>query len=145
MKDTGPITRDNHFLAQWYLRNWSPDGVNIYAYRILVSHQTVPEWDLRRIRGTAYMTDLYTQFATDGQEADEFERWIAREVEEPAYEVVQKVIRADNLRQSDWEKLARFLAAQDLRTPASFLDSMARWERTLPEVIESTLRQESQN
>ena len=39
-------------------------------------HPAVPEWERRSVRAVAYQRDLYTSLMS-GDEADEFERWIA--------------------------------------------------------------------
>src|SRR2546430_11571898 len=71
-------THDNHFLPQAYLKPWSQDGNQVWAYRILVSNQAVPPWTRRSIRGTAFHQHLYTEIS-EGQERDDFERWIEAE------------------------------------------------------------------
>ena len=132
------ITRDNHFVPQLYLKQWSEDGNWIWVYRILVSHKNVPMWNLRPIRGVASHRDLYTTLS-NGSEIDEFERWIESEYEQPAQEAIEKVIHNKPLTSIDWERLALFLAAQDVRTPTSYLESMERWENTLPDLLQNTL------
>ena len=111
------LTRDNHFVPQAYLRRWSDDGKRVYCYRTVVAHKRVPEWEPKSIRGVAYQRDLYTGFA-NGQEVDDFERWIKSDFEDPAMEALEKVASNAPLGQSDWERLAMFAAAQDMRTPA---------------------------
>lgn len=132
------ITHDNHFVPQLYLKQWGMDGSQIWAYRTLVSHQKVKKWTLRSIRGVAFHRDLYTEFL-DGQEVDDFERWMESEFETPAQEAINKVIQEKKLEQSDWSKLAWFLAAQDVRTPTSYLESTERWHATLPALLQETL------
>lgn len=132
------ITHDNHFVPQLYLKQWSTDGSRIWAYRTLVSHQKVKKWTLRSIRGVAFHQDLYTEIS-DGQEVDDFERWMESEFETPAQEAIKKVVLEKVLEQSDWSKLAWFLAAQDVRTPISYLESMERWNNTLPSLLQETL------
>jgi len=133
------IKRDNHFVPQFYLKQWSEDGNRIWLYQILVSHERVPEWKLQSIRGIAYHSDLYTTTA-DGYEVDEFERWIEAEYETPAQEALNKVIRNEALKSEDWNRLAMFLAAQDVRMPTNYLESMKRWESNLPKILDSTLQ-----
>ncbi len=41
---------------------------------------------------------------------------------------------------TDWKRLVRFLAAQDVRTPARLAESLQRWHATLPSLIEDTLQ-----
>lgn len=38
------ITRRNHYIPQFYLKNWSLDGKTIQTYSILVSNANVPYW-----------------------------------------------------------------------------------------------------
>ena len=96
-------SRDNHFVPQLYLKNWSDDGNHIWAYRILVSHKNVPEWEYRSIEKTAYFRDLYTYFAGE-KEIDDYERWLAEEIEYPAIDALKKVLKNNPLNPSDWDK-----------------------------------------
>jgi hypothetical protein len=132
------LKRDNHFVSQFYLKQWSKDGNRIWSYRILVSHKRIQEWKLRSIRGVAFHRDLYTKLSK-GQEIDEFERWIETEFETPAQEVLDKVISDRALTTSDWERLALFFAAQDVRTPTSYLELRRHWKQKLPQILKSTL------
>jgi len=136
-------THDNHFLPQAYLKPWSEDGNQVWAYRILVSNQAVPHWTRRSIRGTAFHQHLYTEIS-EGEERDDFERWMEAEYETPAQDAVAKVLRDDALTAGDWERLAMFLAAQDVRTPTNFLASVERWDKEMPELLTSTLKESVQ-
>lgn len=42
---------------------------------------------------------------------------------------------------SDWDSLIRFVALQDLRTPARLTENLERWRITLPNLLEKTLEQ----
>jgi hypothetical protein len=132
------ITRDNHFVPQLYLKQWSEDRSRIWSYRILVSDEGVKKWQLRPIRGVAVHRDLYTTIS-NGEEIDEFEKWLEAEFETPVQSSITKVTREKPLKSSDWVKLVRFLAAQDVRTPTSYFESMKRWEKTLPDILKNTL------
>ena len=48
-------------------------------------------------------------------------------------------MKDNSLSAIDWERLASFLGAQDVRTPSSYLESMERWEKTLPNRMQETL------
>lgn len=129
------ITHDSHYVAQACLRRWSSDGIHVYAYRALVSRPEVPEWRLRPIRGLAFQPDLYTSF-TGGQEIDEFERWISREYENPGLEAVDKLLAGGRMGPSDWNSIARFVAAQDVRTPLNFIEFMKFCGEQMPAILE---------
>ena len=104
-----------------------------------MSRAEVPEWELRPIRGLAYQDDLYTTFSV-GQEVDEFERWITRDYEEPGLSAVDKLLAQVRLSPFDWQQIARFVAAQDVRTPLNFIESMKRWEQDMPPMLEESIR-----
>ncbi len=134
------FTRDSHFVPQGYLRRWSDDCTQVYGYRTLVLDARVPEWTLSPIRGVAYHRDLYTTFV-DGEEVDDFEKWIKTEFEDPGFEALEKAVSNTPLDRSDWDRLALFAAAQDLRTPASYLQLKGWCEKELPSIIDQSVRQ----
>jgi hypothetical protein len=94
------------------------------GYRTLVSHADVPDWTPRSIKGIAFHRDLYAR--PEHPEVDEFERWIATEFEEPALEALERAVTDRPLIADDFRRLGGFFAAQDVRTPASFLESQER-------------------
>lgn len=132
------ITHDNHFVPQFYLKQWSDDGIHIWAYRILVSHINVPEWNYRSIDRVANLRDLYTVHE-DGKDIDDFEKWLEVNFENPVSNSLSKVLKDNPLSAVDWERLAMFLGAQDVRTPLNYLESAERWEKTLPELLKTNL------
>jgi hypothetical protein len=133
------FTRDSHYVPQATLKRWSDDGNRVYAYRILVSRPEVPVWELRSIRRLACQQDLYTCFS-GGQEVDEFERWIAREYEEPGLSAINNLLARARLSPTDWQRIVRFVATQDVRTPLTFIEWMRRWDQEIPDVLEKSLR-----
>ena len=115
------ITRDSHYVPQATLRRWSEDGVNVHAYRLLVSHQNVPEWQPHSLRGLTKQRDLYTTFEGD-HEGDDFEKFITREIEEPGQAAIEKLVANAKMKPTDWHSIARFVAAQQMRTPLFFIE-----------------------
>jgi len=87
-----------------------------------------------------YQKHLYTQ-TLSGRETDEFERWIDKNYESPAKDSIDRVVTDKRLTKDDWDILIRFLALQDVRTPARLLEHLDRGrnthEDTLREVIEN--------
>lgn len=130
--------RDNHYVSSQYLKHWESSTGRIWVYRILVSHDKVPLWKDKSARGIAYHKHLYTRLAVN-RETDELERWFDREYETPAADVLQKVISNDRLTPSDWRILVRFLALQDVRTPARLVERLKFWHKTLPGLMQNTL------
>ncbi len=132
--------RDNHYVPCEYLKRWESAPGRVWMYRILVSHENVPLWRESSIRGIAYHKHLYTRIAL-GRESDEIEQWFEREYETPAEEVLQKVTSNARLTPLDWRILVRFLAAQDVRTPARLVDNIKRWQETVPSLLDYALQE----
>ena len=88
--------------------------------------------------GVAYHRHLYTRIV-GGRETDEFEKWLSREFETPAENAIQKATTGQRLSRDDWISLARFLAAQDVRTPAHFFRSRPRWEEMASKLLKDEL------
>jgi Protein of unknown function (DUF4238) len=131
--------RDNHYVPQTYLKHWGDTDGRVWAYRVLVSHPNVPLWKHSSIKGLGYHTHLYTR-AVASDLTDEVERWLESDFETPAGEVIQKVVDDARLTSQDWSHLIRFLAAQDVRTPARLMEMLQRWNQTLPKLIDDTLK-----
>jgi len=134
------ISRDSHYVPQALIRQWSHDGSSVLAYRTLVSSPRVPLWTSRSIKGVAFRRDLYTQFA-GGLEQDEFETWLANEIEHPGLEAVSKLIDGRQLTPSDWHRIVRLVAAQDVRTPLSYLELMTLLKKNMPTLMKSIPRE----
>ena len=132
------LTRDNHYVPRSYLKRWADDCGRIWSYRILASHQNVPLWKPQSTKGLAYHEHLYTRVVASG-ETDDIERWIEKEFESPAKGSIHKAVSNEKLTATDWQKLIRFLAAQDARTPARLMKVLKRLHETLPAIIEATL------
>jgi hypothetical protein len=104
-----------------------------------VSDSRIPHWKHATVKAIAYHSHLYTRIAA-GRETDDVERWLDTEFEAPAKEPLEKVVSDARLSPDDWRRLIRFAVAQDLRTPARLIENLQRWNRTLPELIDTTLR-----
>ena len=135
--------RDNHYVPCEYLKAWESSPGRVWVYRVLVSHTKVPLWNEKSIRGIAYHAHLYTRLAVGGA-TDEIEQWFDREYETPAAEVLRKITSNDRLEPSDWRVLIRFLAAQDVRTPARLVEFLQRWYKYFPDLFQDTLQKSVQ-
>ena len=134
-----PLREDNHYVSCGYLKRWASSAGRIWTYRILVSHPQVPLWKQTSPQGVAYHSHLYTQ-VVDGQATDEIERWLDSAFEAPATEALQKATSDERLTPDDWKRLVRFLAAQDMRTPARFADQVRHWNANLPSLTKAAVR-----
>lgn len=132
------ITRDNHYVPRTYLRRWADTNGQLWVYRLLVPHAGSAEWRSASSKGVAFRQHLYTRAIADGL-TDQIEHWLESEFEFPAAEALQKVWDGARLTSQDWEKLARFLAAQDVRTPARMVEILDRMTTTLPDLMQTSL------
>ena len=132
------LKRDNHFVSQMYLKNWGDTKNYIWSYRLLIPNERFPKWKHLPIGGVAFQRDLYTVIS-DGHEEDTFERWLEAEFESPAQDAISKVVKNRKLSLVDWNRLALFLAAQDVRTPVNYIESTQRWQKELPKLLQDTL------
>lgn len=134
---------DNHYVPRTYLKHWGGTDGRIWTYRVLVSHPRMPLWKRFSVKGVAYHAHLYTRVVATGL-TDEVERWLGSDFEFPAGEVIQKVVNNARLTPQDWSHLIRFLAAQDVRTPARLMEMLQRWHQTLPKLLKDTLKESVQ-
>jgi hypothetical protein len=133
------LTRDSHFVPQMYLKNFASASNEVYEYRLLVPHPSVPVWKPVHVAGTGYERNLYTRIVR-GKEVDDIEHWLNREFETPAIEPLQRVLEDRELSRGDWEILTGFLASQIVRTPAYLIKNLPRWSEMAPRVLEQSLR-----
>jgi hypothetical protein len=131
---------ENHYVPQFYLKNWAASTLKIWVYRTLVPDKRVPIWKQQSIAGIARHSHLYTSLLS-GTETDEVEKWFNKEFESPAREPIRKAISGEQLCPDDWYHMARFLAAQDVRTPARLIENIIRWQETLPRQLEEVLQE----
>lgn len=135
---TAQITCENHYVPQSYLKRWAGLDGKIWTSRLLVPDERMPLWKLASARGIAKHQNLYTRIAA-GRDTDEIERWLNEEFETPAQASIEKAIADERLSPQDWRQIIRFVAAQDVRTPATLHESMKRWETDLQTTIEEIL------
>ncbi len=131
--------KDHHFIPQSYLRRWASEEGKIWTYRILVPDDRIPEWKAQSTRGIAYHQDLYTR-RDGGIDTAALEDWLNEEIEAPSVGPLEKIVAQEELSADEWSRVARFLGAQDLRTPTSYLEMKARWEQELPDLMDSVLK-----
>ena len=132
------ISHRNHYIPQFYLKNWSSDGRTIQTYSILVSNENVPYWTKQSIKNTAVWNDFYTR-VVDVEELDDFEHWFDREFESPAKPIFDKLISGAKLSREEHKALSRFVFAQYLRTPAAYLRLTKQNSKIFPNVMDTVL------
>lgn len=110
------------------------------VYRVLVSHENVPLWTEKSIKGVGYQQHLYTRKLA-GRENDDIERWFGKNFESPAEDVIQKVMQEQRLSPDDWRKLVDFLAMHDVRTPARLVEYLKDSSEHMANTLEKTLNE----
>ncbi|MGH1463513.1 MAG: DUF4238 domain-containing protein [Neptuniibacter sp.] len=130
---------NNHYVPKLYLKQWEDSSNKICVYKTLVSHENEQMWQTRSASKIAYQRHLYTQLVS-GQESDEFERWIDCEYESPARAVIKKATTDKRLSKEDWRVLIRFLACQDVRTPARLLEHLNRADNEYQKVLDDSVQ-----
>jgi hypothetical protein len=133
------ITHNSHYVPQATLRRWSDDGTHVHAYRILVSHAKVPEWKKLPIRRVTRQADLYTTLEGD-QESDQFEKHITRMYEEPGQDAIEKLLFRQRMTPLDWNRIAKFVALQQMRTPLFFVEFVKRLNEQIPEILANAVK-----
>jgi hypothetical protein len=131
--------RDNHYVSRLYLKRFAASDGRILTYRTLVAHPRVHVWKPCSAGGVAYRAHLYTRIAY-GVETDEIETWLSREFEAPAEDALRKATADTRLSRTDWHNLVRFLAVQDVRTPARLAEILRRAREVIPDVLQDSLR-----
>lgn len=107
------ISHRNHYIPQFYLKNWSPDGRTIQTYSILVSNENVPYWTKQSIKNTAVWNDFYTR-VVGVEELDDFEHWFDREFESPAKPIFDKLISGAKLSREEHKALSLALFSHNI-------------------------------
>ena len=134
---TQELRTDSHYVPSTYLKRWARDG-KLWTYRLLVPHANYPPWRPYSLSAIPKHRHLYTRVAAAG-ETDEFERWLDSDFESPANSVLDQAVTDGRLSRHDWRILARFVAAQDLRTPTRLWSLMQRLATNLPETLQDTV------
>lgn len=114
MKD---ITHKNHYVPQFYLKNWSQDRKKIWVYSLIVPHAKLPYWQQKSIEYIAVWNDFYTRHNGE-KEVDDFEKWFNKEFETPVEPVINKLIDNNPITRQEEILLTHYVMAQDLRVPA---------------------------
>ena len=136
---TNQITHNNHYIPQFYLKNWSQDGKSIFVYNLLVSDHRIPYWSRKKIKSTAVWNDLYTRKEGE-KEIDDFEKWFDRDFESPVKAVFDDLLKGHTLNKEKSKKISRFVGVQYLRTPARLNALMAKWYVEMPQLFNDVLQ-----
>lgn len=123
--------RWNHFVPRLYLKRFTFAPKKVWEYRLLVSHENVRDWREMSIDSVGAQEYLYS-YGTDTGVSDRIERWLESEFEAGVDEAIERAVRELQMTKEHWRRLARFFAAQIVRTPAFYLRRQQKWQTDLP-------------
>ena len=134
------LRTDNHFVARGYLKRWADGQGRVWTHKLLVEHANVREWSPYATSAVAKHQHLYTKMV-QGRESDEVERWLDREIESPAEAALERATTEHQLRRNERDKLLRYVAAQQVRTPAFFVRRYPFFRKIVRETLDDTGRE----
>lgn len=125
----------NHFVSASYLKNWCDSENYLWCYRTLVSNNNSNVWKKFSPSAVAWHLHLYSQLK-DHKLDDEIEQWFDKEFESPAQSALNRAISDSRLSSNDWNKLIKFVALHDVRTPARLHEHLERSQIIFPEILQ---------
>lgn len=127
------ITHHNHFVPQFYLRNWSSNGNSLWDYKLVVEDDREKTWRTTSLKTACTWDDLYTQ-RTAGSDVDDIENYFCDEYEAPASAILRKIISGAALSKNDINCLVDFWLIQHFRTPAYLIKNAKLTEEAFEEI-----------
>lgn len=137
---TSNLRAENHYIPKMLMAPWLDSAGRIWVYRLLVPDNRVPHWSQHSTTGTGKLRNLYATHGK-GVKSDILEKWFNEHVEQPALDPLRKAVAKRALNAEDRKRLAKFVIAQDLRTPASFLDIQTRFGHLQQQAFEETFQE----
>ncbi|MCP5242361.1 MAG: DUF4238 domain-containing protein [Burkholderiales bacterium] len=134
------LRKTNHFVSKSYLKNWCGDDNKLYTYNTLVWNTKVPLWKKYSPSAVAYHSHLYTRLGNKGLD-DAIERWFADDFESPAQRAIDRALKGSKLSRDDWNKLIRFVALHDARSPARLITHLENMPQDLSEILEDIAKE----
>lgn len=117
------ITHHNHYVPQFYLRNWSCDGKSIWDYKLVVENERESIWRLTSLKTACSWNDLYT-LRIAGSDVDDVEIYFCDKYESPASIILKKIETGSEVSKNDVDCLVNYWLVQHFRTP-SFMIKLA--------------------
>ena len=132
-------TRNNHYVPQFYLKQWSNNGNSVLCYDTIVRHEGQRLWRPAAIKNIACWKDFYSQ-RQDEEIDDSIEQYIERHYETPAKACLQKLSNGVELNNNDLTCLVDFAILQMARTPAWYNKTNAITADIFADVMEESVR-----
>jgi hypothetical protein len=91
------------------------------------------------IKGITRQADLYTTLDGD-EETDKFEKHITRAYEKPGQDAIERLLSRQRMTPVDWNRIAKFVALQQMRTPLFFLEFVKRLNEQIPDILAKVVK-----
>lgn len=125
----------NHYVPKIYLKQWATDN-RLNEYKLLVSHERVPNWDTVSISNTSSVNSLYLYF-DEGELTDEMEDYFSLEFETKYNSFLEDLNSYKDLVGVDHDYISKLVAGQFLRTLSGF-----KWsQKTITENFSNTVNE----
>ncbi|MEE0343718.1 MAG: DUF4238 domain-containing protein [Eggerthellaceae bacterium] len=132
------VTHKNHYVPQFYLKNWSNNGNTIFTYETIVPNKNKKLWRSGSIKTSSCWSDFYT-LHIDGLDDDSFEKELDRKYENPAKPVFDKVRLDISLTTEEQAILVEFIIIQMVRTPQWFLKSSKILRDSFESIVQNSV------
>lgn len=107
-------TRRQHYIARFYLRNFAEP---VFSDSLCVYDLQKHCWERRTPNGVGWFPHLCSMIAMDGSRTDEFDKFLNREVENPAAPAMRKLATGEELDSDERSAVALFIALTAARSP----------------------------
>ncbi len=139
-KQSPKPTRRQHFIAQFYLRNFADP---IFSDALWYYDLKKRSWEQRSPRGVGWFPHLCSIYDQEGRRTDEFDKYMKTTVEDPAAPALKKLALRGDLLAGEQQAVALFIALTALRSPKRIEDLLKHYRESLVEGARATLEAEA--
>ena len=119
-----------HYIARFYLKNFAEP---IFSDNLCVYDLQKHCWEERTPNGVGWFPHLCSMIDMDGSRTDDFDKFLNREVENPAAPAMKKLATGEVLDSSERSAVALFIALTAARSPQMMNTAMQGHLDRLPE------------
>ena len=132
------LSRDNHYVPQFYLRQWSNDGNTIHCYDTVARNAMQPLWRNAHIKSACCWKDFYT-LDYSGSLDDSIEHLFSSEYEANASAAIRRVSEGFKPNDEELDCLIDYAFLQMIRTPAWYMKMHKTLSEEGPRIIHETM------
>ena len=128
------LSRNNHYLSQMYLKNWSTDN-KVEVYELLVPNPNYPIYQTKSIKGVGSYNSMYVRLSNN-KETDDLEHLFSTDYETPAKDSLNKAVKGERLLSEDWSHLIDFISCHIVRSPKYIMKVLEVGKEETPKILE---------